>query len=37
MVKLTSNKVSKMATWGGGIFNHTIILNNKENTRKLEL
>ncbi len=37
MVKLTSNKVSKMPIGGGGIFNHTIKLNNKENTRKLEL
>ena len=37
MVKVVSKKLEKIPTWGGGIFNHTIKLNNKENTKFLDL
>ena len=39
MVKDAIKSVEKQAQsliWGGGIFNHTIILNNKENTKFLD-
>ena len=35
MVKVVSTKLEKIPTWGG-LFNHTIILNNKENTKFLD-
>ena len=35
MVKVESKKLEKTPTWGG-LFNHTIILNNKENTKFLD-
>ena len=35
MVKLISKKLAKIPTWGG-LFNHTIIINNKENTKFLD-
>ena len=34
MVKTAVNKVFEMTTWG--LFNHTIKLNKKENTRELD-
>ena len=34
MVKVVSTKLEKIPTWG--VFNHTIILNNKENTKFLD-
>ena len=37
MVKEVSTKLEKIPTWGGGLFNHTIIINNKENTKFLDL
>ena len=36
MVKVVVKKLEKIPTWGGGLFNHTIILNNKENTKFLD-
>ena len=36
MVKVVSKKLAKTPTWGGGLFNHTIVLNNKENTKFLD-
>ena len=36
MIKVLSKKLVKIPTWGG-LFNHTIILNNKENTKFLDL
>ena len=36
MVKLVSKKLEKIPTWGG-LFNHTITLNNKENSKFLDL
>ncbi len=36
MVNITSNILAKTPTWGG-VFNHTIILNNKENSKFLDL
>ena len=35
MVNIAVKKLVKTPTWGG--FNHTIILNNKENTKFLDL
>ena len=35
MVKVVSKKLGKYQP-GGGLFNHTIILNNKENTKFLD-
>jgi hypothetical protein len=35
MVKVVSKKLEKIPTWG--VFNHTIIINNKENTKFLDL
>ena len=35
MVKVMSTKLEKTPTWG--LFNHTIIINNKENTKKSRL
>ena len=35
MVKVVVKKLEKIPTWGG-LFNHTIILNNKENTKFLD-
>ena len=35
MVNITSNILAKTPTWGG-VFNHTIILNNKENSKFLD-
>ena len=37
MVKITVKKLAKNPIWGGGIFNHTIILNKYKNTRELDL
>ena len=37
MVNMTSKNLTETPTWGGGLFNHTIILNNKENTKFLDL
>ena len=34
MVKVVSKKLEKIPTWG--VFNHTIIINNKENTKFLD-
>ncbi len=34
MVNMTSNILAKTPTWG--LFNHTIIINNKENTKLLD-
>ena len=36
MVKVVSKKLEKIPTLGGGLFNHTIVLNNKENTKLLD-
>ena len=36
MVKETEINITQNPTWGGGIFSHTIILNNKEVKNKLE-
>ena len=40
MVKVVSkniiNSLAEIPTWGGGLFNHTIVLNNKENTKFLD-
>ena len=35
MVKVVVKKLAKIPTWGGGLFNHTIIVKNKENTKFL--
>jgi hypothetical protein len=35
MVNITSNILAKTLT-GGGLFNHSIIINNKENTKFLD-
>ena len=35
MVKVVSKKLEKIPTLGG-LFNHTIVLNNKENTKLLD-
>ena len=35
MVKVVSTNLEKIPTWGG-LFNHTIIVNNKENTKFLD-
>ena len=35
MVNITSNILAKTLTWGG-LFNHSIIINNKENTKFLD-
>ncbi len=35
MVKVVAKKLTKTPTWRG--FNHTIVLNNKENTKFLDL
>ena len=35
MVNMTSKIIAKIPTWG--VFNQTIILNNKENTKFLDL
>ncbi len=37
MVKVVSKKLAKTPTWGGGLFNHTIIIKDKENTKFLDL
>ena len=37
MVNMTSKILAETPTWGGGLFNHTIVLNNKENTKFLDL
>ncbi len=34
MVKVMSTRLEKTPTWG--VFNHTIIINNKENTKFLD-
>ncbi len=36
MVKAVVKKLAKIPTWGGGLFNHTIIINKKENTKFLD-
>ena len=36
MVKVVSKKLEKIPTWGG-LFNHTIIIKEKENTKFLDL
>ena len=35
MVKAVVKKLAKILTWGG-LFNHTIVLNDKENTKFLD-
>ena len=36
MVNIALNILAKIPTSGGGLFNHTIIINNKENTKFLD-
>ena len=36
MVNIASKFLAKTPTWGGGLFNHTIVLNKKENTKFLD-
>ena len=36
MFKAVVKKLAKIPTWGG-LFNHTIVLNDKENTKFLDL
>ena len=36
MVNMTSKLIAKIPTWGG-LFNHTIIIKDKENTKFLDL
>ena len=37
MVNIASKILTETPTWGGGLFNHTIIINKKENTKFLDL
>ena len=36
MVNIASKIIAKTPTLGGGLFNHTIIVNNKQNTKLLD-